>query len=187
MGDTISVLKDITVYGGIILFVFWQWTNRNKYKWRNDLEVPLKPPNWVFPVAWTILFSLISAAWIVVLYTGNSTVYLPEYYIVFYVFMVINVLLTKLWSYVAFDKNRPRVAFAIIMLLDASAIIVLVMIILVESWTALGLYIPYIVWISLATYLNGYYAFYINEYMVISLSDEKKHFVTGKVVPVPFV
>jgi benzodiazapine receptor len=108
------------------------------------------PPNWVFPIAWTILFVLIGLAGFYV-WNHYESNFKRKLFAFFY---AINGILVYLWSYLFFglhDINTPL--YVIIgMIIVAELMIV----------TAFGtnrkaayLLLPYLAWILFATYLNS--------------------------------
>ncbi len=108
---------------------------------------PLSPPDWLFPIAWTILYSLMSiAAYLVAISddidrTSSLQLYLAQ--------VVVNIL----WPLLFFRLEWRFVAFL--------WLIVLILLVLRMarrfkdiSKTAYLLLLPYIVWLFFAGYLN---------------------------------
>ena len=137
----------ITLGIGIIASIF---TRPEIKGWYINLSKPsFTPPNWLFPVAWTILYVLIATAaymvWIrrdkSITYTRASMIY------------IVQLLLNFSWSIVFFGMHEIFAALVIIILL-------LVTIILNIAWfgrfskTAAWLLVPYVVWVSYAGLLN---------------------------------
>jgi benzodiazapine receptor len=118
--------------------------------WYITLNKPgFTPPNWLFPVAWTILYILIAtAAYLVWKRRDGASVYKTTAII-----YSIQLLLNFLWSIVFFGMHQVFGGLIIIVLL-------LVFIILNIAWfgrftkTAAWLLVPYLVWVSYATLLN---------------------------------
>ena len=159
----VETLKDVTIYGGIISFVLWQWSRMGTYKWRTDANVPLQPPGWVFALAWTVLYGLISASWIIALYrfVGSDTD------VAIYALYVANIVLNKLWTVVAGDYGSSVWAFPIIILILGSGTAIAVLLGVQSLWLSFGLFLPYVLWLAVATYWNWYYAFKLGESMVV--------------------
>lgn len=109
----------------------------------------LSPPNVAFPVAWSILYCMIgaSAGYLLTSEPVNKD-YLLKLWLGQFVF-------NASWSVVFFVKQMPPLALANILVLDG-----LVLEYILKSWdtcrTSSWLFIPYMAWISFATYLNGY-------------------------------
>ena len=107
---------------------------------------PLAPPAWVFPVVWTVLYILMGVSSYLISESGKST----EKAMIPY---VAQLAVNFLWSPIFFLLENY--VFAFIWLI---ALIVLVV------WTAVSFYgidktsgllfIPYIVWLAIAAYLN---------------------------------
>jgi tryptophan-rich sensory protein len=109
-------------------------------KWYKSLkQSPLTPPSWIFPIVWTTLYALIILSGIIFLKNGGgvrSTGFL--YYCAAWV-------LNLSWSQVFFRFQRPDLSFVIILGMVA--------------FIALNIRAFYPVWVSFATYLNGYITF----------------------------
>jgi len=128
-------------------------------KWYKSLkQSPLTPPSWVFPIAWTILYILIIASGIVFLSspaaaTIREAVRSPGffYYCGAWVFNLS-------WSPLFFTLQRPDLSFVVI--LGMLAFIALtIRAFYPVSRLAAYLLVPYMLWVSFATYLNGYIVF----------------------------
>lgn len=108
---------------------------------------PLSPPGIVFPIVWTILFTLmgISAARVYIAngYTWNSalTVY------------VIQLAVNFLWSIIFFNGRYFLFAFIWLLLLWVLIIVMIKMFRKYDKPAAL-LQIPYLLWVTFAGYLN---------------------------------
>jgi len=127
--------------------------------WYKSLrQSPLTPPNWVFPIAWTILYALIIASGVVFLSSPAMTTISAGvrsagffYYCGAWVFNI-------LWSPLFFTLQRPDLSFVVI--LGMLAFIVLTIRAFYSvSRLAAYLLVPYMLWVSFATYLNGYIVF----------------------------
>ncbi|MBL9014137.1 MAG: tryptophan-rich sensory protein [Myxococcales bacterium] len=118
--------------------------------WYGGLVKPaLTPPGWVFPVAWTILYATIGVALHVFLVqTPPSARRGPL--VAFGVQLVGN----ALWSWLFFGLHAPGAALVEIGLLWA-AILATILAFSRTSPTAALLLVPYLAWVSFATYLNA--------------------------------
>lgn len=118
-------------------------------KWYEALEKPSWiPPNWAFPVVWTVLYGMIAAAgWIVWSFgaPGEITVAVGLW--------VLQLALNALWSPVFFGMKRMDLAMIVVagMWLSIAATIWAFWPI---SALAAGLMVPYLVWVSIAAALN---------------------------------
>jgi len=103
------------------------------------------PPGWAFPLVWTILYVMIAlAGWIVWQAQGIG---------ILVALWAIQLVLNAAWSWIMFGRKRIDVA-----LWDAAAMWVAISAFIVLAWpvsqTAALLFIPYLVWVSIAFYLN---------------------------------
>jgi benzodiazapine receptor len=118
--------------------------------WYSTLNKPsFTPPNWLFPVAWTILYILIAtAAHMVWKRRDGSPIYKTTA-----VIYIIQLALNFSWSIVFFGIHQIVGGLIIIIAL-------LVTIVLIISWfsrfskTAAWLLVPYLLWVGYATLLN---------------------------------
>ena len=110
---------------------------------------PLSPPDWLFPVAWTVLYILMGIS--VGLLYGIRSIYTRMLYILFVVQLVLNIL----WSFFFFYMRSPIFGFIDIILLDMFCVIYFAATYFVYRPSA-WLFLPYILWLAFATYLNGY-------------------------------
>ncbi len=114
--------------------------------WYGSLhKPPFNPPNWIFPIAWTVLYILIAiAGWRTYERVGSGLVMQ-----VWWAQLVLNFA----WSPIFFTKHWMWGAFAVIV-----AMFALIVAFIVMSWrkdriTAL-LFVPYAFWVAFASVLN---------------------------------
>ena len=113
-------------------------------------QPPLSPPSILFPIVWTILFTLmgISAA---LVYRFKDTKHdgVRTVLIVYAVNLAVNFI----WSIIFFNMQAYLFAFVWILLLIA---VIVAMIILFKRISPLAAYlqIPYVLWVAFAAYLN---------------------------------
>ena len=126
-------------------------------KWYKSLkQSPLSPPSWVFPIAWTILYALIIASGFVFL-TATTTISTGVRSPGFFYYCTAWVLNLS-WSQIFFRFQRPDLSFVVI--LGMLAFIALnIRAFYPVSRLAAYLLVPYMLWVSFATYLNGYILF----------------------------
>jgi len=113
--------------------------------WYAGLVRPeLSPPNWVFAPVWTTLFLLMGLAagiiWIKKDYRGLA---------VFGLQLVLNIV----WSVIFFGLRSPGGAFIEIFFLWL-AILATIIVFAKTSKVAAWLLVPYIIWVTFASYLN---------------------------------
>jgi len=124
--------------------------------WYGTLRRPaLAPPNWVFGPVWTALFALIGAAVWLVWRRAAAT---PEAVRVALAVFVVHFAANLAWSAVFFGLREVGWGLAVIALLWS--------LILATMWAfdrvdrrAAALLVPYLLWVSFATYLN--YRFWV--------------------------
>ena len=111
---------------------------------------PLLPPNEVFGPVWSVIYLMIAIAlflvWILPKKDKKDS---PLIYVAFFAQLVLN----TLWSVTFFGLQMPWLAFVVILLLN-TAIIWTMREFYKVSVQAFGLFVPYILWVMFATYLN---------------------------------
>jgi tryptophan-rich sensory protein len=103
------------------------------------------PPNWLFPVAWSVLYLLIAiAGWKVWQVEGIKTALIV---------WGISLLINMSWSYIMFERKEIGLALVDLILLWISIVAFMVL-----AWpvsqTATYLFVPYLMWVSIAGALN---------------------------------
>lgn len=105
------------------------------------------PPNYVFPIAWTLLYSLMAIS-LTMLFTSHT-----KDKAIAYCLFGIQLGLNFLWSWIFFYLRRPDLA-----LFDVIALWIFILLTILAFWrhTHLGSYLllPYLAWVSYAFYLN---------------------------------
>lgn len=118
--------------------------------WYLALEKPTwQPPDWAFPVAWTLIFTLTAAAGVLT-WRGAAPSARPKVVALYAVNAVLNIL----WSGLFFTLQRPDWALLESILLIAS-VLVLIFLAWRPSRLAALLLTPYAVWVSVAIALNA--------------------------------
>lgn len=128
-------------------------------RWYKSLnQSPLTPPSWVFPIAWTILYALIIASGVVFLSSPATTTISAGVRSVGFFYYCAAWILNLAWSQIFFRFQRPDLSFVVI--LGMLAFIALnIRAFYPVSRLAAYLLVPYLAWVSFATYLNGYILF----------------------------
>ena len=125
--------------------------------WYKSLnQSPLTPPSWVFPIAWTILYTLIIASGVVFL-SATTTISAGIRSTGFFYYCAAWVLNLS-WSQIFFRFQRPDLSFVVILAMLAF-IALNIRAFYPVSRLAAYLLVPYVAWVSFATYLNGYILF----------------------------
>jgi len=117
--------------------------------WYASLVKPSwNPPNAIFGPVWTALYVFMGvAAWLVwrkVSFSGASAAL---------ILFIVQLALNALWSYLFFGQHRPGLAFIDIIALWAAILVVAALFWRVDR-RAGGLMVPYVVWVTFASYLN---------------------------------
>ena len=107
---------------------------------------PLSPPSYLFPIVWSILYLLIGISYYIYRKNNNdNSLTIKLYYI--------QLILNYLWSIIFFTLKLRTLAVIWIIVL-AITIIYLMVRFYKEERTSFYLFIPYILWVLFATYLN---------------------------------
>lgn len=123
--------------------------------WYATLNRPaIAPPNWIFGPVWTTLFILMGIALYIVWQKGADKKDVKSAVILFGTQLLLNIF----WSILFFGMQRPLYSFMEIIFLWL-AILATILAFFKISKTAGWLLIPYILWVSFASYLN--LAFYL--------------------------
>ncbi|MGV8144140.1 MAG: TspO/MBR family protein [Methanothermobacter sp.] len=118
--------------------------------WYASLAKPSwAPPNWLFGPVWTILYILIGIALFLVWKEGISRKDVKLAISVFVVQLVLNVL----WSVIFFGYNSLLGGLVVVIILWIAILANIIFFYRVSKPAGL-LLVPYIVWVSIASYLN---------------------------------
>ena len=112
-------------------------------------QPPLSPPGWLFPIVWTILYTLMGISSYLVLTSGGTEKEIRKALTVYAYQLVVNFL----WPTFFFNFGWYLFAFVWLVLLW---VLILIMIIQFYqlSKPAAYLMIPYLLWVTFAAYLN---------------------------------
>ncbi|TQF77095.1 tryptophan-rich sensory protein [Elioraea sp. Yellowstone] len=143
---------ELAVLGPFLLACFAAATTGAVFRpgpWYDRLDKPSwTPPDWAFPVAWTLLYVAIGVApWLVWRAAGFAGAALPL------AVWAVQLALNAAWSWLFFGLRRMDLAFAEVVALWAS-IALMIALFLPISVTAGLLMVPYLVWVSFAAALN---------------------------------
>lgn len=124
-------------------------TSGNMEIYSQIVRPPLSPPSWLFPVAWTILYTLMGISLYLV---WNSDADTNQKRIAFIIFGV-QLFLNFIWSPIFFNMQQFLLAFVVLVLLWLFTLGMIVF--FYKTSKAAGLLqIPYIIWLTFAGYLN---------------------------------
>jgi tryptophan-rich sensory protein len=116
-------------------------------KWYSELNKPVwTPPNWVFPVAWPILYLLMSysGATLANLVSAGSALAL----------WALQISLNTLWTPVFFGLKNLKLGLIIIFLLLVS-VAICTYVFWLYAWISGLLFLPYLAWVVFAAALNA--------------------------------
>jgi tryptophan-rich sensory protein len=114
--------------------------------WYDALQKPSwTPPNWLFPVAWTTLYLLMSLSAMRVAQLPDAGQALA--------FWAMQIAFNTLWTPVFFGLRRMRAALVVMVFLWVSVAATTVTFWQVD-WLAGLMFLPYLVWVSVAGALN---------------------------------
>lgn len=118
--------------------------------WYAALEKPLfNPPNWVFGPVWTLLYTLMGIAAVLVWQHRQS----PGVRRALWLY-VLHLVVNTSWSLIFFGAQNLAVAFFVILVLLA---MIVALILQFSRWSKVSawLLVPYLCWVTFATVLNG--------------------------------
>ena len=113
----------------------------------------LTPPNFIFPIVWSILYFCMGISIGLIWNTKHRKRKILRWLFSF------QLLLNFTWSIYFFYFQNPFLGFIDILLLDIFVIYYMMKSYSIKKMSSL-LFIPYILWLLLATYLNGYIMLY---------------------------
>ena len=108
---------------------------------------PLSPPGWLFPVVWTLLYTLMGIASYLVYTSGSPQ---KKEALLFY---AAQLAVNFFWSIIFFNLNAYLFAFIWLLLLWVLVLITLIKFYRINENAGL-LLIPYLTWVTFAGYLN---------------------------------
>ena len=111
---------------------------------------PLNPPNWVFGPVWLLLFCLIGVSLYLIVQTSSAE---KEAKTQAYIFFGLQLILNTAWSLLFFGLKNPPLAMAEILILWGAILSTLIRFWQINKLAG-KLFIPYLLWVSFAAYLN---------------------------------
>ena len=114
--------------------------------YRNQIAKPSwTPPDWVFPLAWSVLYILIALA-------AARVAQLPgaEYALGLW---AVQMTLNALWSPIFFGIRRIRAAMIAVTALWLAVAATMITLFRLD-WLAGAMFVPYLAWVSIAASLN---------------------------------
>lgn len=115
--------------------------------WYRGLRKPVwTPPDWVFPVTWTLLYLCMAAA-------GARAAMAPDNGIAMACW-ALQIAFNGLWTPVFFGLRKIRLGMAVVAMLWLTVLAATVALWQVD-WIAGTLFVPYLVWVTIASALNA--------------------------------
>ena len=157
MSKTIKLIVSIVICL-VIGNIGTLFTMPNIATWYATLNKPgINPPNWIFGPVWTTLFVLMGISLFLVWKNDKKDENRRMFFIVFAVNLILNVM----WSIIFFSLHLTGLAFFEVIMLALSIVLLIVL-----SWKiskgAAYLLVPYLLWVSFASFLN-YNIWYLNK------------------------
>ncbi len=110
---------------------------------------PLSPPGWLFPVVWTALYLLMGYASYRIYTSGAEQTQIRQSLILYGAQLIVNFL----WPLVFFGLKWYLAAFFLLILLWVLIFLTMRAFAKIDE-TASDLFLPYILWVTFAGYLN---------------------------------
>ena len=145
------ILFLIINFGGLALGN-WFMGNAVTSEWYTNLnKAPWTPPGWVFGATWTLIMICFSA-YLSYLFTIRNSKFVIFVY-------TIAVILNVSWNYIFFNQQLTNLALINITLLTLVIAYFFITFCDDELSKLKYLLLPYIIWLCIATSLNGYVVF----------------------------
>ncbi|MGC6404754.1 MAG: TspO/MBR family protein [Candidatus Comchoanobacterales bacterium] len=131
-------------------FLIGLWASPGNQSWYSTLKQPaFMPPNWVFPVVWTLLYLLLATIarllWELRHESGM------KWALVFFVLQMIG---NWMWSPVFFVAHQMYIALGLLVVILGLSLMSMLSVIQTRLWLSM-LWLPYIAWLGFALYLNA--------------------------------
>ena len=151
MTFAVEHLREILVaVGAVVLVALVGGLLTDVGPWYESLRFPrLRPPNWLFGPAWTLIFALIAAAGVLAWINAPNSETRGTLVALF----VLNGLLNLGWSPLFFKLKRPDWALIEVIPFWLS-ILALILFVAPFSPRAAELLAPYLAWVTFASWLN---------------------------------
>ncbi|MEE3332651.1 MAG: TspO/MBR family protein [Ruminococcus sp.] len=116
----------------------------------NAAKPPLTPPSWLFPIVWTILFLLMGISSYIIFTSHDCDPDLKNTALTIYAAQLV---INFFWPVIFFNLSAYLLAFIWIVLLLVMIIVMYRLFYRINKLSAY-LQIPYLIWVSFATYLT---------------------------------
>ncbi len=133
---------------GSIIGSLTKYSLGNWYIYLN--KSPLTPPNFVFGIAWSILYALIGiCGWII--WNERKSSYTNSLKQLFIIQLLLN------WSWTPIFFTYKNISLGLICIISLAILVATIMMLAYKKLKSVSLLmLPYFVWLVFATYLNSY-------------------------------
>lgn len=114
--------------------------------WYQQIKPSITPPNWIFPIAWTVIFILIAFSMYFAWASGKRKKDIA-------VGFAINLILNIVWSFFYFSLKKVNLAFVEIIFLWLSILYLVILTWRIDRKSSY-LLLPYLFWVVFAAVLN---------------------------------
>jgi tryptophan-rich sensory protein len=143
-----TILVVLTAYIGSY------FTGRNTSTWYLTINRPFfLPPNYVFPIAWTILFILIGISFYLILTSNITHLRSRTTLNIAKALFIAQLVFNALWCYLFFEAHLLLISSIEIIVLEALICFTIIYFYKINK-TAAYLLIPYALWVLFATLLT---------------------------------
>ncbi len=150
----VLILSFIIVFGFLAGLGSLVMDNGPNTSWYESIKPAITPPGWVFPIAWNLLFILIAFS---LYFVWTSAKKKEDKNKIIWAFSA-NFILNVLWSLFFFGMKNPLLGFMDIILVWFT-IVIMIFVSGKMSKKAAWLLVPYLLWVSFASVLNGLIVF----------------------------
>jgi translocator protein len=158
-------MDPLAFFGSIILAIAVVWPpilvdigGTDQYK-EGKKYIRIAPPSWLFPVVWTILYGLITAAGIIYILHTITALTLSTFTTALLATFFCNITFNHLWSVLFFKRRMILASFVCILVILCTAMGIVVLFSIEGEWICFWLYVPYVIWLAFATLLNALWLF----------------------------
>ena len=132
-------------------------TSESVKTWYPTLNKPsFNPPNWLFAPVWTSLYILIGIAAYLVWIKRDKIAHFPRVLAIYFIQLILNLC----WSFIFFSLHEIGFALFEIIILLIVIVVNAIAFYKIDKWAGY-LFIPYILWVSFASFLT-YSIFMLN-------------------------
>jgi benzodiazapine receptor len=124
------------------------WAGGDSDWYKNLNKSRLNPPSWVFAPVWFLLFTLMG---VVLYFIWTSPV--SQLRTILLLLFTFQFVLNILWSFLFFGIQNPLLAFIEIIFFEI-LLIIMIFILFPLNRVSFWLWIPYILWVGFASFLN---------------------------------